>query len=209
MELEVLKSNGEKTGRKVTLDDKIVGTTPNHHAIYLDVKRIQAGKRQGTHKSKERSDMTGSGTKTRRQKGTGAARVGDIKNPIFRGGARVFGPKPRKYETKINKKVQRLARQSALATKAKENRIYVVEDLKFDEPKTKDFQQVIDGLELTDATTLLVTNKGDNNLTLSLRNIPYVEEGHVQSLNTYTILRYNNLLLSEGIVDDLNANLKN
>ena len=209
MELEVLNKNGEQTGRKVKIDDSIVGIEPNHHAIYLDVKRIQAAKRQGTHKAKERSDLSGSGTKLRRQKGTGFARVGDIKNPIFRGGARVFGPKPRKYDLKVNKKVQRLARKSALASKVQDNQLLVMEDLSFDEPKTKEFQEVINNLELTGTSTLLVTRKNDRNLSLSLRNIPYVSEYEVNSLNTDAILRYNTLILSEGVVEDLQANLKN
>ncbi len=209
MELEVLDKNGEKTGRKVTLDDSIVDIEPNHHAVYLDVKRIQAGKRQGTHKAKERSDLSGSGTKLRRQKGTGFARVGDIKNPIFRGGATVFGPSPKDHKLKINKKVQRLARKSALAFKVQDKKLFVIEDLEFDQPKTKDFQQIIDDLELEGSSTLFVTDKRDKNLSLSLRNIPYVEENHVQTINTFTILRYNNLVLSEGIVSSLNENLKN
>ena len=209
MELEVLDRNGEKTGRTVKLDDRLFGIEPDHHAIYLDVKRIQAGRRQGTHKAKERSDLSGSGTKLRRQKGTGFARVGDIKNPIFRGGARVFGPKPRDYKIKVNKKVQRLARKSALSSKMKDEQLYVVEDLQFDEPKTKEFQEIIDNLELTGVPTLLVTDKANKNLSLSLRNIPYVSEYEVNSLNTDAILRYNTLLLSEGVVNALQENLKN
>jgi len=209
MELEVLNRNGEKTGRKVEIDDSIVGIEPNHHAIYLDVKRIQAGQRQGTHKAKERSDLSGSGTKLRRQKGTGFARVGHIKNPIFRAGATVFGPKPRDYDLKINKKVRRLARKSALATKYQDNQLFILEDLQFDEPKTKAFNQVIHQLDLNANTNLLVTRKSDANLSLSLRNLPNVEEVHVGTLNTYSILRYNNLILTEGVVNELNENLKN
>ncbi len=208
MELQVISKNGEDTGRKVQLDDNVVGIEPNHHAVYLDVKRIQAGQRQGTHKTKERSDLSGSGTKLRRQKGTGFARVGDIKSPIFRGGARTFGPKPKDHGLKVNKKVQRLARKSALATKAQDNQIHVIEDLAFEEPKTREFQQIIDDLELAGKSILLVTNKGDQNLSLSLRNIPNIEEDHVNSLNTYSILRYNRLVLTEGVVNELNENLK-
>lgn len=209
MELEVLNRNGEKTGRKVSLPDEIVGITPNEHAVYLDVKRIRAGMRQGTHKTKERSDLSGSGTKLRRQKGTGFARVGDIKNPIFRGGARVFGPKPRDYNLKVNKKVQRLARKSALASKAQENKIFVIEDLTFDQPSTKSFAQMLNDLSIDQNSALLVTNKQDVNLTLSLRNLPFVEEGKADKLNTYEILRFDTLLLSESTVEIITGNLKN
>ena len=209
MELEVLNRNGENSGRKVKLDDQIFGIEPNHHAIYLDVKRIQTNQRQGTHKAKERNEQSGSGTKLRRQKGTGFARVGDIKNPIFRGGATVFGPRPKDYYLKINKKVQRLARKSALASKYQDNQLFVVEDLSFDAPKTKDFQEIISQLEIADKTNLLVTRKDEKNVSLSLRNIPNVEEIHIQSLNTYSILRYTNLILSEGVVNELNENFNN
>lgn len=209
MELEVLNRNGEKTGRKVSLPEEIVGITPNEHAVYLDVKRIRNGMRQGTHKAKERSDLSGSGTKLRRQKGTGFARVGDIKSPIFRGGARVFGPSPRDYSIKVNKKVQRLARKSALASKAQENKICVVEDLGFDEPNTKSFAQILSDLNINQESALFVTNEDDANLSLSLRNIPFVEEGKASKLNTYDILRFDTLLLCESSVEIITGNLKN
>ena len=208
MELEVLNYNGESTGRKVELDNNLFNLEPNEHAIYLDVKRIQAGKRKGTHKAKERSDLSGSGTKLRRQKGTGFARVGDVKSPIFRGGATVFGPRPKNYSIKVNKKVQRLARRSAIAAKLKAAQLFVVEDIPIDAPKTKEFQTFIDNLSLEGYSTLLVTDRQNQNLSLSLRNIPYVQEQEVHSLNTEVVLRYQYVLLSEGIVNNLQETFK-
>lgn len=208
MELEVINYNGEKTGRKVKLDDNLFGMEPNEHAIYLDVKRIQGNKRHGNHKAKERSDKSGSGTKTRRQKGTGFARVGDIKSPIFRGGATVFGPRPRNYGIKVNKKVRQLARRSAIASKLKANQLYVVEDLELSSPKTKTFQSFIDNLSLTGTATLMVTKDQNPNLSLSLRNIPYVQEQEAKSLNTEIILRCQYVLLSESSVNELQETFK-
>lgn len=208
MELEVLNYNGEKTGRTVQLDDALFGIEPNEHAIYLDVKRIHAGKRQGTHKTKERSDLSGSGTKLRRQKGTGFARVGDVKSPIFRGGATVFGPQPRSHAIKVNKKVQRLARRSALSSKLQANQLYVVEDIQMEAPKTKQFQTFIDNLSLSGQPTLFVTDQQNRNVSLSLRNIPEVHEHRARSLNTEAILRYQYVLLSERVVNDLQETFK-
>lgn len=208
MELPVINYNGQRTDRTVQLTDDLVGQEPNEHAIYLDVKRIQASKRQGTHKTKERSDLMGSGTKMRRQKGTGFARVGDNKSPIFRGGATVFGPQPRDHSIKVNKKVQRLARRSAFAAKLKANQVHIIEDLQMEAPRTKDFQNFINNLELEGTPTLLVTSKADRNLSLSVRNIPEVHEQSAKSLNTEAILRYQHVLLSESIVNELQENLK-
>ncbi len=156
MELVVHKISGEATNRKVTLDDSIFGIEPNDHAIYLDAKQYMANQRQGTHDTKERSDIIGSTRKIKRQKGTGTARAGSIKNPIFRGGGRVFGPHPRSYSFKLNKKVKRLARKSALSYKAKEDCILVVEDFKLENPKTKDFKEILKGFNIDDKETLLV-----------------------------------------------------
>lgn len=208
MELDILNYNGEKTGRKAKLDDSLFSIEPNEHAIYLDVKRIQAGRRKGNAKTKERSDLSGSGTKLRRQKGTGFARVGDIKSPIFRGGATVFGPQPRDYSLKVNKKVQKLARRSAVAAKLQANQLYVVEDLDFDEPKTRFFAAFLDNLSLGGEKTLMVTNQQDSNVSLSLRNIPEVEEKEARSINTEVLLKYQYVVVSESAVNHLEATVK-
>ncbi len=200
MELAVVKINGEDTGRKVMLDDSIFGIDPNDHAIYLDVKQIMANKRQGTHDSRERSDVSGSTRKIKRQKGTGTARAGDIKNPIFRGGGRVFGPHPREYNTKLNKKVKQLARKSALTYKAKDNEVLVVEDFKLDAPKTKQYTQILSGLKLDNRKTLLVVSNPDSNLYLASRNVPNAKVLRADSLNTYEILEAKVLVFMESAV---------
>lgn len=200
MELEVYNINGDKTAKKVTLSDDIFGITPNDHAIWLDVKLVMANKRQGTHKTKERSEVSGSTRKIKRQKGTGTARAGDIKSPIFRGGGRVFGPTPRDYEFKLNKKLRRLARKSALAYKAKENNITILEDFIFDEAKTRNFTALLANFNLSDKKTLLVMPGTDNNLVLSSRNVRKVKVMRAEMLNTYDILNANNLLISESSV---------
>ena len=200
MELAVVKINGEDTGRKVVLAESIFGIEPNDHAIYLDVKQIMANRRQGTHDSRERSDVSGSTRKIKRQKGTGTARAGDIKNPIFRGGGRVFGPHPRDYYSKLNKKVKRLARKSALTYKAKDNEILVVEDFKMEAPKTKEFLNILSNLKVNGKKSLLVVTEADENLYLSVRNIPQANVMRASSLNTYDILNGGKLIFTESAV---------
>jgi len=172
MELTVLNIKGEDTGRKVKLDDSVFGIEPNDHAIYLDAKQYMANRRQGTHDSRERSDLKGSTRKIKRQKGTGTARFGDIKNPIFRGGGRVFGPHPRDYRFKLNKKVKLLARLSALSYKVKDEGIIVIEDFKLDAPRTKDYIHILESLKLNDKKSLMVLKESDKNIYLSARNVP-------------------------------------
>lgn len=200
MELEVLKINGEKTGRKVVLDDNIFGIEPNDHAIYLDIKQIMANSRQGTHKSKERSEVSGSTKKLKRQKGTGGARIGDINSPLLRGGGRVFGPKPRDYSFKLNKKVKRLARKSALSYKAMDNQIYVIEDFTFETPKTKSFVELLKGLKLTEEKPLFVFDKVNNNVFLSARNIPNTLVIQASQINTYVVLNAKNVVINESSI---------
>ena len=171
MELSVLNNKGKETGRKIKLDQAIFGIDPNNHAIYLDVKQHLANKRQGTHKSKERSEITGSTRKIKKQKGSGTARAGSIKNPIFRGGGSIFGPKPKDYNQKLNKKVKRLARKSALSIKAKDKSIVIVEDFKFDTPKTSAYLKVLKSLGLLYKKSLVVLGEQNNNVYLSSRNL--------------------------------------
>ncbi|MBW6459580.1 MAG: 50S ribosomal protein L4 [Bacteroidales bacterium] len=200
MELEVYNINGDKTAKKVTLNDDIFGITPNDHAIWLDVKLVMANKRQGTHKAKERWEVSGSTRKIKRQKGTGTARAGDINSPLFRGGGRVFGPRPRDYEFKLNKKLRKLARKSALAYKAKENSITILEDFSFEEAKTRNFTSLLSNFNLSDKKTLLVMPGTDNNLVLSSRNVRTAKVMRAEMLNTYDILNANNLLIAESSV---------
>ena len=194
MELSVLNIAGQETGRKVELNDAIFGIEPNEHAIYLDVKQFLANNRQGTHKSKQRNEISGSTRKLKKQKGTGGARAGGIKNPLFRGGGRVFGPVPRDYSFKLNKKLKRLARKSALSVKAASNAVTVVEDLNFEAPKTK---QMIRNI-------LLVTNDMNDNVLLSARNLQYVDVMRVSDLATYNIMRAKSLVFVESSVQGLN-----
>ncbi len=198
MELTVVKINGEDTGRKIALNDSVFGIEPNDHAIYLDVKQILNNKRQGTHDSRERSDISGSTRKIKRQKGTGTARAGDIKNPVFRGGGRVFGPHPRDYNMKLNKKLKRLARLSALAYKVKDNEILIIEDFKFDTIKTKNYLQILNDLHIENQKTLLVVNEADRNLYFSARNIPSAKVLKAETINTYDILNSNRIVFMEG-----------
>jgi large subunit ribosomal protein L4 len=200
MELEVYKISGDKTAKKVTLSDDIFGIEPNDHAIWLDVKLILANQRQGTSKAKERREVSGSTRKIKRQKGTGTARAGDINSPLFRGGGRVFGPRPRDYEFKLNKKLRKLARKSALTYKAQENNIMILEDFKFEEAKTKNFTSLLKSLNLSDKKTLLVMPDTDNNLVLSSRNLKKTKVTRAEMLNTYDILNANNLLIAESSV---------
>lgn len=200
MQLEVLNIEGQSTGRTVELPEEIFGVEPNEHVLYLAVKQHLAGLRQGTHKAKERGEITGSTRKIKRQKGTGTARAGSLKNPLFRGGGRVFGPKPRNYKQKLNKKVVALAKKSALAHKAQENAIKIIEDLKFDAPKTKQYATILNNLGLTGKRTLLVLGDDDQNLALSVRNIPKTEVASIKALHTYAILNNHTLILSESAV---------
>jgi large subunit ribosomal protein L4 len=198
MELVVHKVSGEATTRKVKLDDSIFGIEPNDNAIYLDAKQYMANQRQGTHDTKERSDIIGSTRKIKRQKGTGTARAGSIKNPIFRGGGRVFGPHPRSYAFKLNKKVKRLARKSALSYKAKEDGILIIEDFKLENPKTKDFKEILKGFNIDDKRTLFVLNQADENIYLSTRNLQKVKVLRAEGINTYEVLKANKVVFVES-----------
>ena len=208
MELAVYNIKGEDTGRKVTLNDEIFAIAePNEHAVYLDVKQYMANKRQGTHKAKERSEIAGSTKKLGRQKGGGGARHGDIKSPLFHGGGRVFGPRPRNYGFKLNKKMKALARRSALTYKAQNNQIMVIEDIKFDAPKTKEFVNITRNLKLEGQKLLLVLAGQERNLYLSLRNVPTASLITASDINTYRVLDNRMILVTESSVDALN-NLK-
>jgi 50S ribosomal protein L4, bacterial/organelle len=208
MELNVLNKKGEDTGRKVTLDDAVFGIEPNDHAIYLDVKQHLANKRQGTHKSKERSEITGSTRKLIRQKGSGGARRGDIKSPVMIGGGRVFGPKPRDYSFKLNKKVKALARKSALSYKAQANAITIVEDFSIEAPKTKDFITFMKDLKVNDKKMLLVLPENNKSVYLSARNLKSATVVTVSELNTFKVLDAASLLLTEGALTIIQDNLK-
>lgn len=208
MEIAVLKNSGEDTGRKVNLSEEVFGIEPNDHAIYLDVKQFLANQRQGTHKSKERGEIVGSTKKIKKQKGTGTARAGSIKSPIFRGGGRVFGPKPRNYSFKLNKKLKALARKSALSYKIQDNNVLILEDFSFDAPKTKDFVNVLNSLSLNDKKTLVVLGENDSNVALSGRNVPNAKVTTADSLNTYDVLNAESLLLSESSVEKIENILK-
>lgn len=204
MRLEVLNIDGTSTGRSVDLSDDCFGIEPNDHLIYLAVKYYMANQRQGTHKAKERGEITGSRKKLKKQKGTGTARFGDIKNPLFRGGGRVFGPRPRTYSSKMNKKEMRLARMSALSYKAKENKIIVVEDFNFDEPQTKKYKAMLKNLGVADKRTLFVAEQPDKNVRLSARNIQKAEVMRASDINTYQILKAGCLLINESAVKAIN-----
>ena len=206
MEVVVQNIAGEDTGKKVKLDNKIFGITPNDHAIYLDVKQYLAHKRQGTHKTKERSEIVGSTRKIKRQKGTGTARAGSIKSPIFVGGGRTFGPRPRDYKSKLNKKVKQLARRSALSYKAKDKGIMVLEDFNFEVPKTKEYSKILANLKLDSNKTLLVLNEADKNIYLSSRNMPNTKVITLSELNTYEIMNSNNVLFVESSLDSMQKN---
>ena len=204
MELSVYNIKGEDTGRKVVLDDAIYGIEPNDHAIYLAVKQYMANRRQGTAKSKERSEISGSTRKLGRQKGGGGARRGDINSPLLVGGARVFGPKPRDYGFKLNKKVKALARCSALSYKAKENSIIVVEDFTFDVPKTKSYIEILSNLKVDDKKSLVVLPDVDRNVYLSGRNLQGTKVTIAKTLNTYIVLDANVILMTEKSVKEIN-----
>ena len=203
MELSVLNNKGKETGRKVKLNPQVFGIDPNNHAIYLDVKQHLANKRQGTHKSKERSEIVGSTRKIKKQKGTGTARAGSIKNPVFRGGGRIFGPVPRDYNQKVNKKVKRLARKSALSIKAKQKSILIIEDFQMDSPKTSLYNDLLNALGLRDKKSLLVLGEPNNNVYLSSRNLGYSKVITNSELNTYHITNASSLVLFESAISGI------
>ena len=207
MEASVLNIKGQDTGRKVVLNDAIYAIEPNDHAIYLDVKLIMANKRQGTAKTKERSEMSGSTRKLGRQKGGGGARRGDINSPVLVGGARVFGPQPRDYGFKLNKKVRQLARCSALAYKAQENAIVVVEDFTFEAPKTKSMLEVLNNLNISGKKTLVVTPASDKGVYLSARNLQRVATMPAAALNTYQVLNADVMVVAESALAVIEGNL--
>lgn len=208
MDLAVVKHSGEDTGRKVKLSSDIFGIEPNDHAIYLDVKSILANKRQGTSKAKERAEIKGSSKKIKKQKGTGSARAGNIKNPLFRGGGRVFGPRPRDYSFKLNKKVKDLARKSALAYKAKDNSIAVLEDFDFETPKTKQYISLLSALSVSDKKTLLVLSENKQNIVRSGRNIRNTKVITADQINTYDVMNADKVIFIESGVE-LISNLLN
>lgn len=206
MKLAVLDINGKETGREVELPQSIFGVEPNNHAIYLDVKQHLANKRQGTHAAKERAEIVGSTRKIKKQKGTGTARAGSIKSPVFRGGGRVFGPRPRDYHFKLNKKVKRLARFSALSQKFKNDEILVIEDFSFDTPKTKQFKAVLENLDLVNKKSTFVLAEVNKNVYLSSRNLERSNVLTYSDLNTYKILNSNKLVISEAVFAGLESN---
>jgi large subunit ribosomal protein L4 len=205
MEVVVYNVSGTQTDRMIKLDDAIFGIEPNDHAIYLDVKQFMANRRQGTHSSKEKSQLTGSTRKLKKQKGTGGARAGSIKSPLFKGGARVFGPHPRDYDFKLNKKLKKLARKSALSYKIKDESIMVVEDFTFETPKTKNFTELLKNFKTEGKKILLVTSGVDMNVLLSCRNLAKVKVIQASDLNTYEILDAGRLLLTESSVKEIES----
>ncbi len=207
MKLEVINIQGQKTGKSVELPDEVFGIEPNEHAVWLAVKAHLANRRQGTHKAKERSEVSGSTRKLHRQKGTGGSRKGDINNPLFEGGGRVFGPKPRDYSMKLPKKVKRLARKSALSAKVANGQLLVMEDFAFDQPKTKAYLDILKALSLDSQKTLLVTGDYEKNVYLSCRNLQNACVVRAQDLNTYDILHAHMLILAEGSIEKLVTNV--
>jgi len=205
MEIKVINKEGKEVGKSIELKDSIFNIEPNDHAIYLDVKQYMANNRQGTHKAKERGEIKGSTRKIKKQKGTGTARAGSIKSPIFRGGGRVFGPRPRDYSFKLNKKLKKLARKSALSYKAKNNEIIVVQDFTFDQVKTSEFIKFENNLKINNKKSLLILKNENINLYLSSRNIKNSKVITANELNTYDILKYNNLVFFEGSIDIVNS----
>ena len=207
MEVAVLNIQGKETGRKVTLSDAVFGIEPNNHVVYLDVKRYLANKRQGTHKAKERNEVAGSTRKIKKQKGTGTARAGSVKSPVFVGGGRIFGPRPKDYTQKLTKNVKRLARRSALSAKAQSQSLVVLEDFNFETPKTKDFTQILAALGIQDKKSLFVLTDTNKNVYLSSRNIPSVNTVTASELNTYDIANATRVVLLEGAVEVIQSNL--
>lgn len=207
MEVAVLDIKGKETGRKAKLSDAVFAIEPNDHAVYLDVKQYLANQRQGTHKAKERAEIVGSTRKIKKQKGTGTARAGSIKSPIFRGGGRVFGPRPRSYSFKLNKNLKRLARKSALSIKAKSDSVFVIEDFSFDAPKTKSMIDVLKALGIQDKKSLIVLGDSNKNVYLSSRNLKGLEVVNSSELSTYGILNAKNIVLLEGSLEGIESNL--
>lgn len=208
MELSVLNIEGKETGRTITLSDMIFGVEPNDHAIYLDVKQYLANKRQGTHKSKERAEVAGSTRKIKKQKGTGTARAGSLKSPVFRGGGTIFGPRPKSYDFKLNKKVKQLARKSALSYKARENGIVVLEDFNLEAPKTREMVKIKSNLQIADKKSLFVLPAENNNIYLSSRNLQDVSVVIASELSTYQILNAKAIVLLEGSLKKLEEAFK-
>lgn len=206
MKVAVLDIQGKDTGRKVKLSADIFGVEPNEHAIYLDVKQYLANQRQGTHKSKERGEIVGSTRKIKKQKGTGTARAGSIKSPVFRGGGRIFGPRPRSYSFKLNKNLKRLARKSALSKQASENNLVVLEDFTFDNAKTKNFVDVLKALGLDTQKSLFVFPESNENVYLSSRNLKNSKVIDASQLNTYNVLNANKVVITESSLDGINSN---
>lgn len=207
MEAKVLDFNGKDTGRKVQLSDSVFAIEPNNHAVYLDVKQYLANQRQGTHKAKERAEVAGSTRKIKKQKGTGTARAGSAKNPLFKGGGTVFGPRPRSYSFKLNKNLKRLARKSAFSIKAKESNIIVLEDFNFETPSTKNFINVLKALELENKKSLFILGDTNKNVYLSSRNLKASNVVSSSELSTYAILNANNLVLLESSLEVIEDNL--
>ncbi len=208
MELVVLNNSGQDTGRKVTLDESVFGIEPNNHAVYLEVKQYLAAQRQGTHKSKERSEISGSTRKLKKQKGSGSARYGDIKSPIFRGGGRIFGPKPRDYRFKLNKALKRLAKKSVLSQKLKDNSIKVLEDLNIETPRTKDFISLLNALELTGKKSLFILPEANKNVYLSSRNLPKTRVLNYTEISSYDLVNAGEIVFLEGAIEKFQENLK-
>ncbi|CAL2084032.1 50S ribosomal protein L4 [Tenacibaculum dicentrarchi] len=207
MKVAVLDITGKDTGRKVELSNEVFGVEPNDHAIYLDVKQYLANQRQGTHKAKERAEITGSTRKIKKQKGTGTARAGSIKSGVFRGGGRMFGPRPRSYSFKLNKNLKRLARRSALSIQAKDSNLVVVEDFNFESPKTKEFINVLKALDLDSKKSLFVLGEENNNVYLSSRNLKGTKVVNATGVNTYSILNANKVIISESVLEGIESNL--
>lgn len=203
MKVTVYNTQGQDTGRTIELPEEVFGIEPHEHSVWLDVKRYLNAQRQGTHKSKERSEISGSTRKLHRQKGTGGSRKGDINNPLYRGGGRVFGPRPRNYDIQVNAKVRRLARRSALSAKAKAGHIVVVEDFRFDAPKTKDFKAILQALQVADKKPLTVLANYDQMLYLSCRNLPQAAITPAQDLNTYELLKAGSLVVTESAIEKI------
>lgn len=204
MELAIYNINGEDTGRRAVLNDSVFAIEANEHALYLDVKQYLANRRQGTHKSKERSEISGSTRKLHKQKGGGGSRIGDINSPLLVGGARVFGPRPRDYRFKLNKKVKQLARKSALSVKAQENQIIIVENFSFEAPKTKEFIKIAKKLKIDGKKVLLVLASQEKNVFLSLRNVPGASVMNATDINTYALLNNNAIVITEGSLEVIN-----
>ncbi|ADQ82065.1 50S ribosomal protein L4 [Riemerella anatipestifer] len=208
MELVVLNIQGKETGRKVSLDEAIFGIEPNQHAVYLEIKQYLAAQRQGTHKAKERSEITASTKKLKKQKGSGSARYGDIKSPVFKGGGRVFGPKPRDYRFKLNKALKRLAKKSVLSQKMRDNNVKVLEDFSFETPKTKEFINVVNALGLEGKKSLFVLGEANKNVYLSSRNLPKAKVMNFNEISSYDLVNAGEVVFLEGAVEKFQENLR-